>query len=264
MAEHSRDFWSILASTIYRSWFARASFDRPQMRAKRAKTIGNILVHSDYVPQRSKFIFDGPGPKWGSKPCGDCSICKYMTNDEYFQDSSGQVPYKIVHTINCKTEGVVYRNTCQCHMIYIGMTTRELRVRIQEHLRDIRAAVKIDAHNIKCKHFLEKHGGRWQDLRVCGIDRIHLGSRGGHLFKRLEQIECKWFFKLRTYSPYGLNDNISFASFLWLPVGHLPHYFIFFFFVSSFLDSFFCLLCFDWSMGIYDIYFIYLVGFDCC
>lgn len=44
---------------------------RPQLTAKRAKTLGNMLVRSHYVPQRSKFIFDGPGPKWGSRPCGD-------------------------------------------------------------------------------------------------------------------------------------------------------------------------------------------------
>lgn len=145
-----------------------------------------------------------------------------MLNVEHFQYSTGQTQYKIVHSINCKTEGVVYLITCPCNSKYVGMTTRELPIQIQEHLCDIRAATRIDSQDtlkfnkLKSipKHFLEKHGGRWQDLRFCGIDRVHLGSRGGHLFKRLEQIECKWFIKLRTYSPFGLNEKIYFASYL--------------------------------------------------
>lgn len=91
-----------------------------------------------------------------------------------------------------------------------------------EHLYDIRAAARIEQQDLfklqklksVPKHFLEKHGGRWQELRFCGIDKVYLGSRGGHLFRRLEQIECKWIVKLRTYSPYGLNEKMSFASYL--------------------------------------------------
>lgn len=83
---------------------------------------------------------------------------------------------------------------------FIGMTTRELRIRIQEHLKDIWAASRMDAHDLfrlnklkpVPKHFYGYHSDRWQDVRVCRIDRVSLGSRGGNLSKHLEQVECKW------------------------------------------------------------------------
>lgn len=62
---------------------------------------------------------DSPGPKWGSRPCGDCSICKNMMNVEHFEDSSVQVQFNIVHPINCKTfyymplSLAIYRNDDQ-------------------------------------------------------------------------------------------------------------------------------------------------------
>ncbi|XP_040278407.1 matrix metalloproteinase-18-like [Bufo bufo] len=100
------------------------------------------------------------------------------------------------------------------------MTTRELRIRIQEHQKDIRAAAKIGDEDrdklLKLKqiarHFRQKHNNCWQEFR--GIDKISLGARGGNLFRRLEQIESKWIVKLNTQVPHGLNDKIPFASFL--------------------------------------------------
>lgn len=102
------------------------------------------------------------------------------------------------------------------------MTTHELTIRVQEHLRNIRAAVKIDPldtfklNELKpvARHFHDVYFNRWQDLKVFGIDRVFLRLRGGCLAKGLEQVELKWIFKLETYSPYGLNEKFSFSGFL--------------------------------------------------
>ncbi|XP_044158606.1 uncharacterized protein LOC122944428 [Bufo gargarizans] len=195
----------------------------PTLVSRRSRNLSDILVSSHYVPPNNQeFLFQSKGPKWGSTPCGHCSICRAMVKSVSFSDSSGKNVYKIVHFINCSTCGVIYYATCPCGLIYIGMTTRELRIRLQEHQSDIRMASKVSVDDreriLKLKpvarHFRLKHNNRWQDLRVRGIDRVNLGSRGGDLFRRLEQVESKWIIKLQTQVPYGLNDKVPFASFL--------------------------------------------------
>ncbi|XP_071987003.1 uncharacterized protein [Engystomops pustulosus] len=109
----------------------------------------------------------------GEKPYS-CSEC-----DKSFATKSGLKRHENVHIIY--STGVVYVACCPCGLKYMGMTTRELRVRIQEHMKDIRAASKLlstDQEQImKLKpiprHFLESHDCRWRDLRWSAA-RIYL------------------------------------------------------------------------------------------
>ncbi|XP_075706647.1 uncharacterized protein LOC142741141 [Rhinoderma darwinii] len=196
---------------------------KPQLTAKRSKTLGDHLVRSHYsAPSPKTYLFGSKGPTWGSFSCGHCSICKLIVKTDTFTDSEKKRSFKIVHFINCSTTGVVYMATCPCGLSYVGMTTRELKMRIQEHVRDIKKAGTIEGNNweeidkLKSipRHFRDFHNNKWQDLKVHGIDKILVGSRGGDTFRKLERIECKWITKLKTSAPLGLNEKMSFASFL--------------------------------------------------
>lgn len=97
--------WPVLQSDPDLSEFKS---DCPQLFAKRSRTLGNMLVRSHYIPERTSFCrYTGRGPKWGSCLCGGCSICKHMVYTDTFSDSSGRTQHKIVHLINCKTKGVL-------------------------------------------------------------------------------------------------------------------------------------------------------------
>lgn len=62
---------------------------QPQLVARRCKTLGDYLVQSHYVPQKSQFIFGSSGVKWGFRPCGNCSICTHMERVENVFDWGG-------------------------------------------------------------------------------------------------------------------------------------------------------------------------------
>lgn len=53
-------------------------------------------------------------------------------------------------------------------------------------------------------------------LKICFLilDRIHPGMRGGVWNKILLQHEQRWIFRLNETKPPGLNESISFRSFL--------------------------------------------------
>ncbi|XP_073532526.1 uncharacterized protein [Phyllobates terribilis] len=98
-----------------------------------------------------------------------------------------------------------------------GLTSRELRVRVHEHVRDIGAARVIpDPRELKTlpRHFKSAHNCDPRSLRVCCIDVVHLGSRGGNAKRLLAQKEARWITTLDTLSPRGLNEHLGFSSFL--------------------------------------------------
>ncbi|CAJ0941964.1 unnamed protein product [Ranitomeya imitator] len=143
---HSR--WRDMGDIMNRHWpilkedpeLAKLIEGTPRIVARRSKTISEMITHSHYIPPRLQFIFNSKGPAWGSRPCGGCSACRYMVKTDVFVSSSNSHTFKIVHPINCRTTSVVYHITCPCGLTYIGLTSRQLHVRILEHIRDIRAA----------------------------------------------------------------------------------------------------------------------------
>ncbi|CAJ0967759.1 unnamed protein product [Ranitomeya imitator] len=190
----------------------------PLVTWRKSRTLGDLLSNSHYLPPRSNpFGTSSRGPPWGCFPCGNCSACRSIVRTKNFTNSAGDKNYKIVHHITCNTEAVIYYGRCPCNRIYVRMTTRSLRVWVQEHLRDIKNAVNCpEPHLLKPipRHFLDRHNGDPKGFTVCGIDRIYMGIRGGNAKQRLLQKEARWIVVLDTLSPRGLNEALSFKSFL--------------------------------------------------
>ncbi|XP_069613347.1 uncharacterized protein [Ranitomeya imitator] len=189
---------------------------RPLMTARRCNNVKDILVHSHYVA-KIQDPFKAGKQKNGFFPCGDCLACRNMVRSLTFTSSDGVREFRIKDHITCSTTFVVYYATCTCNLIYIGLTSRELRVRVREHVRDIKAAREVeDIENLKPipKHFRKYHKCNPSDLKVWGIERIHTGIRGGDAKQKLAQCECRWIAILHTLAPAGLNEQLSFSSFL--------------------------------------------------
>lgn len=156
-------------------------------------------------------------PSGGCKPCGSCVACQNIETTSVFWNSGKTQDFRITHSITCTTKGAVYFAICPCGLIYIGLTSRELRRRVREQVLGI-----INSHNEAdisrltpiARHFKATHGSDPRGLRVWGIDRILPNNRGGDIKKPLAQREAKWIHVLNTLTPYGLNDHLSFAPFL--------------------------------------------------
>ncbi|CAJ0968644.1 unnamed protein product [Ranitomeya imitator] len=189
----------------------------PSVTWRRSKNLKDILTKSHYVAPQVQHFSNRAGPKWGSFQCGDCSACKFMDRAFVFNKSDNSRSFTITHNINCKTDNVIYFAYCPCGLIYIGMTTRQLRVRILEHVRDIRNGASIEEMDLLKtipKHFRQCHHSNPNALRVKAIDRVQLGIRGGDYKKELLKKESKWMVVLDTIAPRGLNEYVSFKPFL--------------------------------------------------
>ncbi|CAJ0965458.1 unnamed protein product [Ranitomeya imitator] len=186
----------------------------PQMVAKRSQNIKDLLVHSHYDSSRN--IKKRALPD-GFFPCGFCKACLNLRRTFSFSNWNGSKNYEIRKHLTCASRGVIYYAKCPCEMIYIGLTTRELKIRVREHIRDIEKAATIEDISILKtlpRHFKAHHKCNPRGLIIWGIDQVELGIRGGDLGQVLAQYESRWIFRLGTLTPQGLNENLGFNAFL--------------------------------------------------
>ncbi|CAJ0961660.1 unnamed protein product, partial [Ranitomeya imitator] len=209
-----RRHWSILTADEDLSRYLPAN---PSVTWRRSKNLKDLLTRSHYVAPQKSYFSTRAGPVWGSFQCCDCSACQYMDRAFTFDNSGMTRAYKITHHISCTTDMVIHYAYCPCKLIYVRMTTRQLRLRILEHARDIKnAAMAHDLSILKTipKHFRIHHNSNPKTLRVKGIDRVQLGICGGDYRKEFLKRETKWMVCLDTVAPKGLNEALSFKSFL--------------------------------------------------
>ncbi|CAJ0952754.1 unnamed protein product [Ranitomeya imitator] len=213
MREALSKFWPIILNDPL---LAKSVPPVPSITYRRAQNLKDMLVHSQYKGETTHNIFNSRGPSWGFFPCKKCLACKNMDKAQEFEDSHGK-KIRITHNITCGTDHVIYRAICPCGLEYIGMTTRPLKIRTREHVRDIaHASGASDIVSLKPipRHFRLVHNCDSSLLRVIGIDRILKDSRGGDVKTKLAQLETKWISRLGTLQPKGLNEVMSFAPFL--------------------------------------------------
>ncbi|XP_044138571.1 uncharacterized protein LOC122929140 [Bufo gargarizans] len=149
---------------------------RPSLTFRRDRNIRDGLVHSHHQAATPSHIFGSKGPKWGCRPCGNCVACANILTTTSFTDSAGQKIYQITHTITCSTTGVVYVANCPCGLLYVGLTSRELRRRTREHVLGIQsAATEEDDIALKTipRHFKTHHACDSSLLQLfrCGCHR---------------------------------------------------------------------------------------------
>ncbi|XP_073508111.1 uncharacterized protein [Phyllobates terribilis] len=216
--------WQTMRSVLEKHWpvlqtepsFSGVLSKNPQMTSRRSKNLRDILVKSHYTPAKCSLFNLGP-PSNGCYPCGACVACCNIVRTKTFSTSDGSREFFIRQRITCNTSQVIYYATCNCNKIYIGLTTRQLKIRTREHVLDIIASKTQDnIEELKTipRHFKLEHGSNPKSLKVRGIEHVQFGIRGGDIRKILAQRECKWIYVLGTRAPMGLNEAFSFSPFL--------------------------------------------------
>ena len=144
----------------------------PMAAYRRDKTLQYILFHGTFRkvmgPQRRKC---NPG----------CKTCDVRTEDQP----------------NCTERDVIYGLTCTLgdKIVYVGETGRELRERMEEHLRDIR----LKKEKAVATHF-NSNGHTANNFKVTKPEKVRGQSKSLRLIR-----ESDWISKLNTKFPSGLN-----------------------------------------------------------
>ena len=174
---------------------------RPMFSFKRTANLKDILVHTRPQPKRGTMPrHEFLPPVIGHHACGNCNVCHLTETSREIVIGTDDIWRQIKHT-NCNTNHCVYLITCPCGLRYVGMTTRAVRIRINEHrstIRCKRTATKLT------NHFLDLHHGP-NDMKWTVIEALSqpLPSKRSLLLK-----EQRWIYRLGSHC-HGLNEEIQ-------------------------------------------------------
>jgi len=107
-------------------------------------------------------------------------------------------------------KNVIYLLKCPCGFAYVGKTTRPLKIRISEHISNIR---NHDIKSLVAVHFSQA-SHNVSSLRYCGIELVKQPFRGGDVNRLLLKWEAFWIYTLDTLAPKGLNEDFDLRPFL--------------------------------------------------
>lgn len=183
----------------------------PQITYRRGRNFRDRLVHSHFTqPRTNSWLSRQP---CGCHRCSGCVACTYLQTCSNFLNNDTSELIQIKHFINCWTMRVIYRAQCNCGLSYIGKTTQEFRRRVGEHLGEI-----LNQRDTPiARHTWSHHNGDTQQIKFMGIDHIILTNREGDIDRLILQRETWWIFKLGTMSPNGLNKQMDFTCYIYLP-----------------------------------------------
>lgn len=103
--------------------------------------------------------------------CRRCKACREVNRPirglDSFRSVSNNKSFDIRQFITCNTTHVVYAIECSRGLLYIGRTKRALKVRIAEHIQNIKIGFKD--HNVSL-HVKLKHNQDPSGLKFWGVE----------------------------------------------------------------------------------------------
>jgi hypothetical protein len=153
---------------------------------KRPPNLRDLLVHTASKQPQPNGVYRCSTPR--------CSGCKHIKPSTRFTDRNGN-SYNIMGHHNCKSSYIIYLLTCnRCGFQYVGQTTNPFKVRISQHIGDIRRKEDTSV----ATHFNSTlHSERDVTMQV-----IEHASR---VTSERLLLERTWIAILNTTFPCGLN-----------------------------------------------------------
>lgn len=147
--------------------------DRPQVVFRGAPSIKSRVVSAVCDPPINKPMFFQH--LIGYYKCRNCEVCSINAIAERkvcrLHSNSTSRDFSIKSFITCSTTHVVYLLSCPCGLHYVGRTVRSLKVRLSEHIGNIKRGFL--GHPVS-KHFSEVHKQDPRGTSFVGIDRLKL------------------------------------------------------------------------------------------
>lgn len=177
----------------------------PDITYRRSPSLKDRLITSHHSP-----IQASPLTTFGTLPCGKCDVCQFIYDSREILLPNGST-HTIKHTVTCHTVGKVYLATCRCGCYYVGKTKRPLCIRIRDHMKPLYKRTTTTAIN---RHVALQHDFDPQVIGFTTLEPVPLHVRGGGIDQRLLQLETMWIHTLEATRFPGLNEYISYKSFL--------------------------------------------------
>ena len=205
--------------TIYKKHWHILSRDRhlggvipqqPRFIYRRAPNFGDRVVRKILDPPDRQLKIDLKG----FFPCRRCICCRTVKEHNKGINkvtSSDGTMFDIKEFSTCNSSYVVYLLWCPCGLLYVGRTKRLLRIRISEHLANIKKG--FEEHSVSM-HFKKVHNQDPTLAQFCGIDVVYPSWRGSHRVRDLSQRETHWIFLLKCLFPRGLNIEVDLNCFI--------------------------------------------------
>lgn len=153
-----KKWWGILQKEPKHGHLFR---DLPMFVYRKGKTIGNVLVRAEIEPDnkkipRQKFLRTQKNGTFSCLSCQNCA-CIIKGSNIMHPTKGNPIPIKGFHT--CNSSNVIYSLKCPCGKIYIGQTTRPVKIRLNEHRSAIR---KFNQEKDK----VQREGTKWRETGV--------------------------------------------------------------------------------------------------
>ena len=164
---------------------------KPIIAHKRPKNIRDHLVRALLPTQRID------STDHTSRPCQNpCTVCTHMKTTNTFTSNITHTTYPIRHTIDCKTQNMIYLIECTiCPAQYVGETKNTINYRLVRH----RSSHKTHKEEPVATHF-NTHPHTFNNVTITGIEHIQNGKTSTRKLR-----ESYWINELKTTTPPGLN-----------------------------------------------------------
>ena len=151
----------------------------------------------------------------GTHKCGSkhgCQTCLLVSNTTYLHHKNNK--FKTAGG-DCKSFNLIYCFQCKlCEMLYVGKTTDSLHERVNGHrskfygvlTRGAKAEDFVDDEQILGIHLVHGHGMKSRDDFNVSYKLHILAYSNPSSIRSSEQF---WIDKLKTLTPFGLNQNCS-------------------------------------------------------
>ena len=146
--------------------------------------------------------------------CTPCSTSRYLCGRQVlktttFTSTQTRETFTILHQVTCHSNYVIYLLECSlCKIQYVGKSETAFNTRLNNQRKDIKKPNAIEAckhfNKTACKHF-SKHGKFIIMEQLRNINTIPTEI----LKLRLRERKNFWIKKLKTLTPYGLNQELS-------------------------------------------------------
>lgn len=100
---------------------------------------------------------------------------------------------------------------CPGGLQYVGRTKRPLQVRLNEHINNTRRS--FTKHSVS-KHYLTVHNRNPSNTIFLGFDKYRPHWRGSCLVRSISKLEMSWVYRIKCYTPFGLNIDVDINYFI--------------------------------------------------
>ena len=169
------------------------------------------LIGTNTIRNHQKFLT--PTQTTTAGQCTPCYTsrslcCQQVLKTTTFTSTQTRETFTIFHQVTCHSNYVIYLLECiMCKIQYVGKSETSFNIRLNNHRKDIKKPNATEA----CKHFnnnehtFSKHG---KFIIIEQLRNINTTSTKT-LKLRLKERENFWIKKLKTLTPYGLNQELN-------------------------------------------------------